>query len=180
MAMRGQYAAIMILCFIFGGYFLLHYFSNLFMLLPARPPNPPMDEFNNSSGLFNASNRTFAGEAAFRNNIFEPFSPNSLMILLGGIVSVSGGVAIWQLGREKELKTVREDLTSLLLTPEEKKVTDELRKAGGSMAQNELVRKTQLSKVKVHRVLTRLESKNIIKKYSYGITNKIVLEQKLK
>jgi uncharacterized membrane protein len=37
------------------------------------------------------------------------------------------------------------------------------------------VKRTKLSKVKVHRVLKRLESMGIVNKYSYGITNKIRL-----
>jgi uncharacterized membrane protein len=37
--------------------------------------------------------------------------------------------------------------------------------------------KTGFSKVKVHRALTKLETRKVIKKYPYGLTNKIVLEK---
>jgi uncharacterized membrane protein len=36
-----------------------------------------------------------------------------------------------------------------------------------------------LSKVKVHRIVKRLESLQIIKKYPYGLTNKIRLEKRM-
>lgn len=49
----------------------------------------------------------------------------------------------------------------------------------GELTQSDLVRKTKLSKVKVHRIVKRLESLGIVSKYPYGITNKIKLEKSL-
>ena len=62
-----------------------------------------------------------------------------------------------------------------MTTPEEKLVIRILNENGGELTQSELVRRTRLSKVRVHRVIKRLESLNIVDKYSYGLTNKIKL-----
>jgi len=104
-------------------------------------------------------------------------SPFSLMLLFAGIISTVGGISVWQLTREKELKSMKEDITSLLMTPEEKAIVDELKRANGKMNQNQLVKRTGFSKVRIHRALVRLETRKIIKKYPYGLTNKVVLEK---
>lgn len=104
-------------------------------------------------------------------------SPFSFMLLFIGISSTLGGISIWRLTREKELKTVKDDISSLLLTPEERAIINELKKANGELNQNQLVKKTGFSKVKVHRALVRLETRKIVKKYPYGLTNKVVLEK---
>lgn len=106
-------------------------------------------------------------------------SPFSFMLLFVGITSISGGISIWHLVREKELKSVKEDISSLLLTPEEKAIVNELKKANGKLSQNELVRRTGFSKVKVHRILVKLEMRKIVRKYPYGLTNKVVLEKSI-
>lgn len=103
-------------------------------------------------------------------------SPFSLMLLVDGIFSIAGGISLWQLIREKEITSVKESISSLLLTPEERIIIDELKKSGGQLNQNQLVRRSGLSKVQVHRALVRLENRKIVKKYPYGLTNKIVLE----
>jgi len=126
------------------------------------------------------SNRSFAEERPLveppsTQTIFT--SPLSLLLLFVGIICTMGGISIWQLTREKELKSVKEDITNLLLTPEEKAIIEELKKADGKLNQNQLVKKTGFSKVKVHRALVRLETRKIVKKYPYGLTNKIVLEK---
>lgn len=125
-------------------------------------------------------NRSFDGE---RPSVEPPSpqalltSPISLLLLFVGIISTMGGISVWQLTREKELKSAKEDITNLLLTPEEKAIIGELKKADGKLNQNQLVKKTGFSKVKVHRALARLEMRKIVKKYPYGLTNKVVLEK---
>jgi uncharacterized membrane protein len=104
-------------------------------------------------------------------------SPFALMLLVDGVFSIAGGISLWQLIREKELMSVKENISSLLLAPEEKTIIEELKKSGGQLNQNQLVKRTGLSKVKVHRALVRLETRKIVKKYPYGLTNKIVLEK---
>jgi len=173
-----KYSIVMILLFLIGGFSLVLYlfqaYSVLwgfetFSLIRERriQDHPPQ------------LNESFVGERIMQLSNPEAFltSPLSLMLLFIGISSTLGGISIWQLTREKELKSVKENITSLLLTPEEKAIVDELKKANGKINQNQLVKRTGFSKVKVHRALVRLETRKIVKKYPYGLTNKIVLEK---
>ena len=63
-----------------------------------------------------------------------------------------------------------------MLKRDEKKVFDILLGENGEMLQNRLVSKTGLSKVSVTRALTKLETKSLIIKERYGLTNKIKLK----
>ncbi len=81
--------------------------------------------------------------------------------------------------KKKERKKLTKSLIDTMTTPEEKLILKELEEAGGELTQSELVRNTKLSKVKVHRIIKRLEGLEIISKYPYGVTNKIKLEKKL-
>jgi uncharacterized membrane protein len=58
-----------------------------------------------------------------------------------------------------------------LLKDDEKKVIVALREAGGTMLQNQLVLKMNLSKVKITRLIASLESKNLVAKERNGLTN---------
>lgn len=62
-----------------------------------------------------------------------------------------------------------------MLKSDEKKVFLEILKTKGEILQNKLVVQTGLSKVKITRVLTSLQNKNLVMKERYGITNKIKL-----
>ena len=66
-----------------------------------------------------------------------------------------------------------------VLMPDEKKLIKVLQRHEGAMTQKDLVRESGLSKVKVSRVLKKLEAKKIITKYEFGMTNRIRLEKKL-
>lgn len=104
-------------------------------------------------------------------------SPFSLILLFTGIVSISGGFSIWNLVREREIKSTRKQLLDVFLLPEEKKILAEIEKYGGALIQSEIVKITGFSRVKVHRVIRNLEKKNLIMKQEYGMTNKIVLKR---
>jgi uncharacterized membrane protein len=60
-----------------------------------------------------------------------------------------------------------------LLKPDERKVFLALHNSKGEMLQNALVRKSGLSKVKVTRILSRLEKKGLITRTRHGLTNKV-------
>ena len=66
-----------------------------------------------------------------------------------------------------------------MTTKDEKLVMRTLEENGSELTQTELVKRTKLSKVKVHRVIKRLESIGIVNKYSYGMTNKIRLKDSI-
>ncbi|MBN2420844.1 MarR family transcriptional regulator, partial [Candidatus Woesearchaeota archaeon] len=61
------------------------------------------------------------------------------------------------------------------LDDDEKKVFEIILNAQGSVFQSELVSKTGLTKVKVTRILDRLEGKGLIERKRRGMTNVVVL-----
>ena len=81
--------------------------------------------------------------------------------------------------RAKETKELKKEVIESMILPDEKIVIKELERSNGEMTQSDLVRRTNLSKAKVHRIVKRLESLGIVSKYPYGITNKIKLEKSL-
>ncbi|MFH1650065.1 MAG: hypothetical protein ABIA93_05945 [Candidatus Woesearchaeota archaeon] len=62
------------------------------------------------------------------------------------------------------------------LDSEESKVVEAIKQAGGSVFQGDIVRETEFSKVKVTRILDRLETKQVIERKRRGMTNLVVLK----
>ena len=62
------------------------------------------------------------------------------------------------------------------LSSEEKQIYDFVSGADGMLYQNEIVEKTQFSKVKVTRVLDKLEAKGLIERRRRGMTNVVILK----
>ena len=173
-----KYTMVMILLFLIGGFSIFLYLLQVYSAFWGSETFNLVRErrmLNESEQL----NRPFNRERFIAS--FDPVavlvSPFSVTILVIGLSCIIGGISIWNLTREKELKSVKEDISSLLLMPEEKTIIDELKKANGKISQRQLVRNTGFSKVKVHRVLSRLEMKKILKRYRYGLTNMIILEK---
>ncbi len=116
----------------------------------------------------------------------------SVVTGMGMVVSLLSGVALLrkpetviEVDRTKEIEAkveekVKNEVDADVLLPGEKKVVEILQRNEGSMTQRELVNESGLSKVKVHRVLKSLEGKKVVTKYSFGMTNRIRLEKKLK
>jgi uncharacterized membrane protein len=165
---------IMILCLLVGGFAITSFFIQLytsvwdFEAFVSRSSFRPIDNFTNESirQPFPQVSRQLLA-----------FSPNSIITLITGVILIFAGISIWSITREKEMKMAKEHITKLLLLPEERSVIDELKKSGGQMAQSQIVIKTGMSKVKVHRAVKNLALKGIVKKYEYGLTNKIILEK---
>jgi hypothetical protein len=59
----------------------------------------------------------------------------------------------------------------------ENRVIKKLIEKEGSILQSEISRMPNMGKVKAHRVLQDLETKGIIKKESYGKTNRVILDE---
>jgi len=74
-----------------------------------------------------------------------------------------------------EKTKVKEGLKSL--QNEEKKVFDLIVTAEGFMFQNDLIEKTGYSKVKVSRILDKLEMKNLVERRRRGMANIVVLKE---
>jgi len=72
----------------------------------------------------------------------------------------------------------RDGLADLMriLTPEEKTVINLLIQNGGEMLQKDITRQLGFTRLKTHRILERMENRNLIKRIRIGNTNKVFLE----
>lgn len=180
---KKRYHAIMWLCFLYGGFAIFLFLLDLYTIIWSgrtffsMPGQGREFDFNGPPRIdMNAG-------AAPLPQTFSPLriiaSPFSILILISGIISVLAGITIWQITREKEIKKIRQDAADMFLLPDEKKVIDALKKNNYSLIQSQITKDTGLNKVQVHRVIKRLQSKELIEKHEYGLTNKIVLKKEL-
>jgi uncharacterized membrane protein len=185
-----KYATVMILCFLFGGFSLILYLLMLYsvfwqneMILGIRRDgdilNVPVfaNQLGNVSGNMSLPPMDPERRFIIANPSSLLLSPFSIAFLVMGIVSILAGISIWNLIREREIKSTKKAMLDVFLLPEEKKVLSEIERYGGSLTQNELVKTTGFSRVKIHRLVRSLENKKLIMKQEYGMTNKIVLKK---
>ena len=176
-----KHTIIMMLCFLFGGFAIISYGTQVYSALwEPSLMSSLRGETENFSNFPTPNETNFSGfreRQVIQNPAGIIFSPISVALLLTGIVSIVGGFSIWDLTREKEIKSAKKVLLDSFLMPEEKKVVEEIEKHGGAIKQNELAKNTGFSRVKIHRIIKNLESKNLIVKNEYGMTNKIVLKK---
>jgi uncharacterized membrane protein len=186
-----KYSIVMLLCFLFGGFSLILYmllFYSTFwqneMVMGIRREGEvfPTPIFSRELIEHNISNITNASIQPPRSFVISNpssllLSPFSITFLAAGILSIVAGLSIWNLIREREIRSTKKMLLDVFLLPDEKKVLGEIEKYGGSLTQSELVKTTGLSRVKIHRIVRNLESKKLIIKQQYGMTNKIVLKK---
>lgn len=95
--------------------------------------------------------------------------------LIGFIVNFFSGLLIQIDIRKKEKRDLKSKVVSEVLLPQEKLVIKLLEENNRELTQREIVNKSGLNKLKVSRVIKRLESLNIIEKFPYGMTNNIKL-----
>ncbi len=62
------------------------------------------------------------------------------------------------------------------LEEEEKRIFDSINQGSGSKYQSDLIRETGMSKVKITRILDKMESKGVIERKRRGMTNIVVLK----
>lgn len=169
--MKGKYLIVMFLCFIIGGYLILNFMSQFYGSLARES----MFESMNMSDRFNEFNQ-FNGTPFFpRGPMDRAFSPQMYIDLVAGFMFIVAGLTIWYLIREEEISLLKDQMADIFLLPEEKSILNEMKKAKGEITQKDLVSKTGLTKVKIHRMLNKLENKGIIKRIPYGMTKKIVI-----
>ena len=65
------------------------------------------------------------------------------------------------------------DILTRVSKPEERAVLDVLRNSGGSCLQKDIVFKTGLTKLKVHRIIVRLSEREIVQVKKMGKTNEV-------
>lgn len=182
----------MVLCFIYGGVSLIVFALQLNSLIQAEKLQQWMNDRMRVEIGLNESD--FSRPSFFqRHSLDTNFSqmgflgvrrtslsyPIIILSFLGSAISILAGLSLMDLLRKKERKELTKSVIDTMTTPEEKIVIKELEKNNGELTQSDLVKKTGLSKVKVHRIVKRLESLEIVKKYPYGVTNKIKLEKSL-
>lgn len=104
-------------------------------------------------------------------------SPAALGIFFTGIAFLVNSFFLFKHVYSRERREQRNFIVSSLLTEDEKIVYDALAKRGGELTQKQVSALTGFSAVKVYRVLKRLESKNVVKSFPFGMTKKIILRE---
>ncbi len=104
-----------------------------------------------------------------------------IIILLSGTGIVVGAITYYFLSksfdeRKREFNKNKKEILKFLELDEQKIITAILA-TNGEITQAQLANKTNLDRVKVFRIIERLEQKKIIKKEKIGKTNKIKLTE---
>ena len=162
------------ICFIYSGISLIIFLSFLWFLI--------------AGGNIPFLGRLFATSAVQDWQIFSIVTLMTWIIVILSFVSFIGslvtGIFLTRTKNKKIAEKIEEEkeqeVHADLLMPGEKKIVEVLEDNEGSMTQSELRIEAEMSKVKLHRYLKKLEAKKIISKHSYGMTNRIKLEKKLK
>ncbi len=109
-----------------------------------------------------------------------------ILPFVGGIFLVFSGIYIMGFHERGIESQVREEgvramtahrmgLINRSLSADEKKVLQVLQERGDGTLQSDVVVVTGFSKVKIHRVLKKLENLGLVKRGRFGITNKVYL-----
>jgi len=104
---------------------------------------------------------------------------------VGGIILIIAGITLLNIefgeirirNKQEIKKAVRTSeikVTGKMLNKNDREILDMI-SANGQMLQSDIVVKSGFSKVKVHRIIRKLENIGIIKSTRFGITNKIML-----
>ena len=103
----------------------------------------------------------------------------TIFVLLIGLYLIFFGqerVEIIKKIREKVKAEPKKDYSKLKLPVEEKKLMNIILQSEGAMFQSDLVEKSGFDKVKVSRLLDRLEGQQLIERRRRGMTNIIILK----
>ncbi len=95
----------------------------------------------------------------------------SAILAIAGLVLIFNKIKIIEHKDEIEFK-----IDTSRLDEDEKKILDILRNKEGSSYQSDLIKETTFSKVKITRILDKMELKKIIERKRRGMTNIIVLK----
>jgi len=104
-------------------------------------------------------------------------SPYLWIPILTAVGCVVGAVAILVAVKESQ-KKFEKQTRAAVLTEDESLVVGELEKNKGELTQQEIGWRTKLSKVKIHRLVSKLAQRNIVEKLDYGKTRLIRLKTK--
>lgn len=173
------YFTVMILCFMLGG------FNIISSILTLDIGISDLRLLNNSTNQTICDNCTFNQSFPnprprndfFREAGFNLLISNSYISMANGLIFIAAGVIIYLLMRKKEKKILKQNLMDSMLQPPELSIIKFLEENDGKATQNELVKELGFTKVIVSRGIKSLESKKLIEKTKYGMTNKIILKQ---
>jgi uncharacterized membrane protein len=108
---------------------------------------------------------------------------NAVIAVLVGVVAIMAAWLGYSAHRAKppaqaagaaQPAAKRRKVSSADLPPEEQKVAEIINSTGGSVFQSDIMKKTGYSKVKVSRVLDRLEHKGLVERKRRGMANLVV------
>lgn len=103
-------------------------------------------------------------------------SPYLWLPILSALGCVVGSLAILLAIKESN-KKFEKKVIDAVLTEDEALVVQELENSGGELTQQEIGWRTRMSKVKVHRIINRLMSRNLLEKMDYGKTKLVRLKR---
>lgn len=121
-------------------------------------------------------------EVTTQNSEYFSLTEAILLVVCSFLIGSTSIYLFYNADRTIFIKSANQDKTNKyehilpLLKEDERKLFLALKEANGEMLQNKLVIKLNMSKVKVTRLIYRLERKNLIVKERYGLTNKIKLK----
>ena len=165
-----------ILVFIFAFICLIMIFSQMSYFISSNSQNNPTQNVAPNQNNTNSIQQPPPKDDFFRGMPKE--SPFMLIFyIMGFIISLLSGILINLNFYKKEKKELKSNVVNEMLLPEEKLLTQLLEENNGELTQKELVTRSGLNKLKVSRVIKRLESLNIIEKFPYGMTNNIKLKK---
>ncbi|MBI2133392.1 MarR family transcriptional regulator [Candidatus Woesearchaeota archaeon] len=99
-----------------------------------------------------------------------------IMTLLFGIAFLIMGIGGYIFIQQEKHAVTAPRFSDEKLDEEEKRIFELMKHNSGSAYQSDLIRETGLSKVKITRVLDKLESKGLLERKRRGMTNIIVLK----
>ena len=110
-------------------------------------------------------------------------STDIIVPLLGGLMLIMAAMKLLNASHRREVRaserrgrqSQKEKAITVFLSDDERKVIGIIRASKPGVLQSDIVIRSGFSKVKAHRILKRLENKNLIKRGRFGITNKVIL-----
>lgn len=155
-----KYLAIMIVCFLLGGFNLILFIISINAGLTFT--------FSPSIGILSMI------ESFLPNGVYLIVSSVSFITIVFSVSFILAGVSIFYLTNDKEKKFFANDLSEHILSDDEKKIIN-LLKSNGVMTQKNIEKTLGMNKVKLSRVISKLCNKKFVQKIQNGMTNKIIL-----
>ncbi|MBR9678877.1 MAG: hypothetical protein GON13_01270 [Nanoarchaeota archaeon] len=124
--------------------------------------------------LIKANNNSCILENNYCLHTDKDYSTYYFGIIIGLIIIATGAYVLYEYNKPK-LKT-KKFKEPKELTEEEQEIYKLIKESEGTIYQSDLVNKTEHSKVKITRILDKLENKKIIERKRRGMTNLVVLK----